>query len=182
MRFTQVLTILWLLAPFAAMSQPTAERLALAEELVRLLRVEKSVAAYLEQCAKPEGSPFDPMVAFRSDPGSFGGISPQSSYWPEVKAAYTRFQTTACSYATPEKLTRHYVEKLATDVSEEDLRAVIAFNRAGPGLRVQDAVLAANASFQPFAAKLMSEAYERATKDFQQQLRELVRKYRRDPK
>lgn len=184
MQVTHVLALLTLslLAPFAALAQPSPDKLALAEELVRLLRVEQSVAGYLEQCAKPEGSPFDPMVSFRSDPGSFGGISPQSAYWPEVKAVYARFQTTACAYATPERLTRHFVEKLATDVSENDLRVVISFNRSGPGMRVQDAVLAANSSFQPFATKLMYEAYEIATKDFQQQLRELARKYRRDPK
>ncbi|MCB1987933.1 MAG: hypothetical protein KDE69_06185 [Burkholderiaceae bacterium] len=182
MRIPYILMALWLLAPVAALSQPSAEKVALAEELVRLLRVEKSLAAYLEQCAKPEDSPFDPMVAFRSEPGSFGGISPQSSYWPEVKAAYLKFQVTACAYATPEKMTRHYVEKLANDVSVDDLRAVIEFNRAGPGSRVQDVILVANASFQPYASKLMYEAYEVATKDFQQQIREIVRKYRREPK
>lgn len=165
-----------------AVAQPSSEKIALAQELVSLLRLEQSVAAYLEQCKKPEGSPFDPLVAFRSEPGSFGGISPQSSYWPDVKAAYSKFQATACAYATPEKLVRHYVERLASDVSEEDLRAVIAFNRAGPGVRVQDAILAANGTFQPYATKMMYEAYEVAMKDFQKDIRELVRRYRRDPK
>lgn len=182
MRTLSILVAASLLWSGSAQAEPSNDRAVLAQELVRVLRLEQSVAAYLEQCKKLEGSAFDPMVAFRSDPGSFGGIFPQSAYWPEIKAAYASFQATACSYATPEKLVQHYVERLAADVSAEDLRASIAFNRDGPGSRVQDAVLAANWSFQPFATKLMYQSYEAAMKNFQQDIRSLARRYRQEPK
>ena len=182
MRHTPALLLLALLAALHANAQPVPEKVALAEQLVQLLKVSDSFAAYLKECANPEGSSFDPKTEFRSNPGSFGGVSPQSAYWTEVEAIYARFQMTACAYATPEKFARFYVEQFAERMSEEDMRASIAFNASPPGRRLQSAVLATNSEFQPFATKLMLKAYEAARDQFQQELRAALRQYKREPR
>jgi hypothetical protein len=171
-----------LILPAAALAAPSERALVLATDLVRLLRFETTFNAYVEQCAKPEGSPFDPALAFRSDPASFGGISPQSAYWPDVKNAYARLQAKACAYATPEKFAKYFVDQFAERLSEDDLRTAVEFQQTASARRVQEAVVAANASFQSFATQLMYAAYESATKEFQQELRTLTRKYRQDPR
>ena len=182
MRLNTLLPLLGLLSALHASAQPAPDKVALAEQLVQLLRVSDSFAAYLKECANPEGSSFDPKTEFRSNPGSFGGVSPQSAYWSEVEAIYARFQATACAYATPEKFARFYVEQFAERMSEEDMRASIAFNSSPAGRRLQSAVLAANNEFQPFANKLMFKAYESARDQFRLELRAVLARYRKEPR
>ncbi len=171
-----------LLLPTVALAEPSPTSKALATELVGLLHMEENFQAYLTQCAKPEGSPFDPMVSFKSDPGSFGGISPQSAYWPEVQSAYARFQQRACAYATPTKFSAYFIDRIADAVEERDLRAAVEFQRSDAAQRVQRAIVSANTGFQAFATKLMYQAYEEANEEFSQDLRKLMRKYRASPK
>ena len=181
MRFIYFITACSLLASSNAIAQSTPRKLELATELMKLLRVEDSFSAYLRECSKPEGSPFDPKTEFQSNPGSFGGISPQSAYWPEVEGIYARFRATSCAYATPEKFSRFYVQHFAESVSEEDLLVSIAFQSSPTGRRLQEAVVGANAGFQAFATQLMYEAYESARAQFQTDIRVLQRKYRANP-
>ena len=182
MRISKTLPLLVLLVALQAYAQPTPEKLVLAQQLVQLLKVSDSFAAYLKECANSEGSSFDPKTEFRSNPGTFGGVSPQSAYWSEVEAIYARFQTTACAYATPEKFARFYVEQFADRMTEEDMRASIAFNSSPAGLRLQSAVLATNNEFQPFANKLMLKAFELARVQFQQEMRAVLSKYKKEPR
>ena len=181
MRFIYSVTVCLLLASNSAIAQTTPRKLELATELMKLLRVEESFAAYLRECSKPEGSPFDPKTEFQSNPGSFGGISPQSAYWPEVEGIYARFQATSCAYAAPDKFSRFYIQHFAEHVSEQDLLASIAFQSSPTGRRLQDAVVGANAGFQVFATQLMYEAYESARAQFQTEVRALQRKYKAKP-
>jgi hypothetical protein len=182
MRFATFVPVIALLTALHVNAQPSPEKIALAEQLTQLLKVNDSFAAYLKECANPDGSMFDPKVAFRADPGSFGGVSPQSAYWPEIKSIYARFQTTTCAYATPEKFTQFYIEQFAERMTVEDMRASIEFNSSQAGKRLQAAVLATTNEFQPFASKLMFKAYEVARDQFHQEVRVVLRKYKAEPK
>lgn len=182
MRFIHYITATLLLVSGSAIAQSTPRKLELATELMKVLRIEESFGAYLQECSKAEGSPYDPKIEFRANPGIFGGISPQSVYWPEVEAIYKRFQAASCAYSTPEKFSRFYVQHFAEHVSEEDLRASIAFQSSATGQRLQDAVLSANAGFQKFATQLMSEVYELGRAQFQTDVRALQHMYKTDPR
>jgi hypothetical protein len=166
----------------AALAQPSPVKTDLARELTRLLRFEGMFETYLKACVEPEGTPFDPKPEFIANPGSFGGLSPQSAYWPEVVQIYRRFQAKACGYATPEKFSAFFSERFATTLSEADLRAAIAFHSSPVGKRIGDATLAVNQDFQAFANKLMLEAYEVARSDYQRDIRVLIEKYKNEPK
>lgn len=177
---------LWLLCVLnmvcVAHAQSLDTRLQLSERLVELMQVRTMFDAYLQQCSKPEGSPFDPKIEFRADPGSFGGISPQSSYWPEVEAIYGRFRSTACAYVTADKFAAYYAQQLAQRSSEEDLRAALAYLSSPAGRRMQDAQVQVNESFQRFAQELLLQAYGVAREQFQADLRVLLRKYQKEPR
>jgi hypothetical protein len=140
----RLLFLVALLFSMAANAQSSPAKLALAKELTALLQFDSMFDAYLTQCSQPKDSSFDPKAEFRSSPGSFGGVSPQSAYWPEVEAIYGRFRTTACAYATPEKFADYFSEQFAERISEDDLRTSLTFYSSPAGRRLQGATIAAN--------------------------------------
>jgi hypothetical protein len=170
------------LSSSTVLAQPSPVKADLARELTTLLRFEGMFETYLKACVEPEGTPFDPKPEFNASPGSFGGLSPQSAYWPEVVQIYRRFQAKACAYATPERFSAFFSERFAETLSEADLRAAIAFHSSPTGRRIGDATLAVNQDFQAFANKLMLEAYEVARSDYQRDIRALIKKYKAEPK
>jgi hypothetical protein len=178
----RLLLLVALFAPVLAYGQPQQERLTAAKQLARLLQLDRLFQTYLAACESPENTPFDPRLAFKSDPGGFGGISPQSAYWPDVERIYASYRATACAYATSEKYAQYFEEQYARRLSLEDLRAAIAFYSSPTGKRLQDAVVAADHDFQSYASKLMLEAYEIANTQYQRDIRDLQRRYRASPK
>src|SRR4030095_12910157 len=118
----------------------------------------------------------DPNVEFNTNPGTFGGLSPQSAYWPEVEAIYERFRATACAYATAEKFERYIGEQFAGQISEADLRAAIAFYESPEGKRLHKASVRVNDSFQAFAQSLIAQAYDVAREDYRVAMRGLLQK------
>lgn len=178
----RALTILLLASAFGVGAAPSAETEELGKQLTKLLRFDEMFQSSLKACTEPEGTPFDPRVEFTLSPESFGGISPQSAYWPEVEEIYKRFQFKACSYASPQKLSNFFSERLASKLSAEDLKAAIAFHSSPVGKRIGQATIESDAEFQTFANKLMLEAYEVARKDHQRDIRALLTKCKAAPK
>jgi hypothetical protein len=176
------LFLCFLVLACSAQAQSPDTRRQLSDQLVELMKVRTMIDASLQQCNQSSGSRFDPKVEFRSSPGSFGGISPQSSYWPEVEAIYGRYRATACAYVTPDKLASHYSQLLAQRSSEEDLRAAVAYFSSPAGRRMQDVAVQINESFQKFSQELMLQAYEMAREQFQVEFRVLLRQYQKEPR
>ena len=179
---TRLLLFLAFVFPTSAYGQPQHERLNAAKQLAQLLQLDRLFQAYLSACESPENTPFDPRLAFKSDPGGFGGISPQSAYWPEVEKIYATYRATACAYATSEKYSQYFVEQYARRLSLEDLKAAIAFYSSPVGKRLQEAVVSADHEFQHYANKLLLEAYDIANTQYQRDIKDLQRRYRANPR
>ena len=161
---------------------PSLEQLALGKELAEVLQVRAMFNTYLKECTSTSSQVFSAKFAFDQSPGSFGGLTPQSAYWPEVEATYQQFQIATCSYISAEKFLMFYGEELAARNTEEDLRAAIAFNSSPAGRRLQASVLATNDVFQKYAQEQMAAAYAAANAPFQAAISALIRKYRREPR
>jgi hypothetical protein len=167
---------------FAAHSEPTTAQLALGSELAELLQTKSQFDAYLEQCKSPEGSTFDPKFAFSNDPSTFGGVSPQSAYWPEIEALYRKYQEESCKYITPEKFNSYIAEQYATRLSEGDLKATISFYKSPIGRRFSQARSEMNRDFQAFATNAMLQIYRGAYRKVQAEVRTVMNKYKNDPR
>ena len=181
MRHSLVATILYLFAA-TVNAAPSATQLALGQELAELLHVRALFNSYLKECTSAASPTFSAKLAFNTSPGSFGGLSPQSAYWPEVEVIYRQFQVATCSYISAEKFLSFYAEELAARNTEEDLRAAIAFNSSPAGRRLQASVLATNEVFQKYAQEQIGAAYAAANGPYQAAIRALVQRYRQDPK
>lgn len=178
-----LISLLLALASSSAISEPTTTQLQLGRELANLMRVQAMFDSYLQQCTASSGAAaFDPKTAFSADPGSFGGLSPQSTYWPEVEAIYRAYQKETCAYITSEAFLSFYATKYAESTSETDLRTAIAFYSSPVGKRLQESSVRVNDAFQVYANERLGAAYRTAYKRVHVDLRELMRKYQREPK
>lgn len=162
--------------PVAAEKTPAT--LKLSAQVAELMQMRVAVENVLKQCSNPAGSSFDAKTAFNSSPGSFGGVSPQSSYWPEVEAIYADYAKGVCAYLTADGFMAYYVGVLAEKNTEQDLRLAAEFYSSPAGKRFQQSVLIANVDFQAYANDSMKKASKEATEKFHVAMRGLMRKYK----
>lgn len=172
----------FLLVTLPAAAEKTPATVELSAQLTELMRVRAMVDATLKQCSDPEGSSSDARNAFTSSPGSFGGVSPQSAYWPEVEAIYADYRASACAYLTVDGFMTYYAGILAEKNTEEDLRAALRFYSSSAGKRFQDSIVAASVAFQEYANGSMKKTAADATEKYQAAVRALIRKYKKEPR
>jgi len=171
-----------ILLPLGAHSAESDRKLTLATELTALMHIRRIADDYLAHCSKPEGSYLDPKRIFSAEPGFFGGISPQSAYWPEVVALYARYQAQACHAVSAEKFAAFFAEQYATKLSEEELEASLAFFSSAAGRRYNAVSAEANVALQAHLTQEMARVVGDAFKDVQRDLRGILLKYKNDPK
>lgn len=163
-----------------AQSSPT--KLALAEQLTKLLHFDSLFKAYLADCARPEGPRDAATATYQATPEIFGGISPKSAYWPEVEAIYSRYHRKTCEYFSAEKFTNYFVEQFAERAGEDDLRASVAFYSTPAGKRIQSITLEVNIAFNDYVAQLGRKSGADAQAEFQREIRALEKRYQEAPK
>jgi hypothetical protein len=166
----------------SAQGQSLDARLKLSNELSELMQIRTMFEASIKHCKEPKGSSFDPKTEFKADPGSFGGVSPQSVYWPEVEAIYARRLATSCSYTTTDKFAAYYSQQIAQRSTEEDLQAAVAYLSSPAGRRLQSAAVEVNESYQKFAQELMVQSYGSGHEQYQSEIRVVMRKYQKEPR
>jgi Uncharacterized protein conserved in bacteria (DUF2059) len=178
-----LLVILLALASLTLHAEPTTKQLELGRKLADLLRTQSMFEAYLKQCvASGDANVFDPKTAFRIDPGAFGGVSPQSAYWPEVETIYREYQSETCAYLTPGAFQSFYGRKYAEYATEADLQAAVEFYSSPAGARLQESSVRINEAFQGYAQELIGNASRSAYTKIGAKLKELMRKYRAEPR
>lgn len=170
---------------FAALpvfAEKTPVTLELGAQLADVMRMRDMVDAVIKQCSDPQGSSFDAQAAFTSSPGSFGGISPQSSYWQEVEAIYAEYRRGACAYLTADGFLAYYAGVLAEKNSEEDLRIALQFYSSPAGKRFRDSLVFASVAFQDYTGESIRQATASAAENYQSSMRAVIRKYKKDPR
>ncbi|MET3496299.1 DUF2059 domain-containing protein [Variovorax boronicumulans] len=173
---------LTIFSPVASEAAGSDRKAALATQLTELMQVERSASEYLAECSKPQGSPFDPKRIFSVEPGYFGGISPQSAYWPEVVELYARYQSRACHSVSAAKFAAFFAAQYENKLSEEELDAAVSFFSSSAGRRYNAASVEANLALQTYLTKQMAEIVSVAFKDVQSDLRLILAKYKKDPR
>jgi hypothetical protein len=171
-----------LLVSLHSWAQQPDERRVLATELVALVDYTAMYGEALKQCVNPDGYKADALAQFQADPRAFGGVSPQSAYWPEAEMVFAKYRETMCRYLEPGALARFMAEQYARRMSVDELRSSIAFFSSPSGKRYQQATLGASNEFQVFAQKKMQELQLKAYEAIAADLDALGKKYRRDPK
>jgi len=175
-----ILTLAFLV-PIASWSQTTNTHQQLAHELARLLGTEEMFSAYLSQCSAPN-SGHDPRHLFRENPAHFGGISPQSAYWPEIEALFQKYQRRMCAYISAPEFSRFFSDYYGRSMTTEELKLAVDFYSTSGGRKVSLANQAANREFQAFAQFKMRELYNTTYSEVSTEVVEVIRRYRKDPR
>jgi len=155
-------------------------RTALSMQLLELVGYRAILGESGKQCT--QSTPSEARKAFTNSPGSFGGLSPQSAYWPEVERIYIKYEKTKCAAFANGDLFRSFAQSYARDLSEADLSAAIAFHSSDAGKRIQRANIDASSSLAKEMTRQMNLVDDEATTAFRLELRALIGKYREDPK
>lgn len=163
-------------------AQVVDNRTKLGAQLAQLLDYTSQWQSYATECAKSEGTAFDPDKLYQSNPTAFGGISPKSAYWPRIRAIYRDYQLTLCDAIGSKELDELVAKELASSMSESDLNAAISFytSPAGRGLNLANAHVneVARRHLTQSIGSYSSPNYVAVTKA----LMEVVQEFQRTPK
>ena len=173
------LTFLLIVASSAAWGADDAKTV-LARRLVALQQVDAGYKELDRTC--PEAPGVAAKNAYMRFPFQFGGISPQSAYWPEVEQVYEKFGASACQVETAGPLSEVYVKVYAESLSVADLRAIVDFYASPAGKHLQDVEPAVSAALKPRLEALMSDFSGRGNKELSEALATLSAKYKADPR
>ena len=163
-------------------AQSVNERPLLAAKLMALWELEKLFDVYKKECTSGAYSLYDPKVSFQNDPAFFGGVSPQSSYWPEVELSYKKYQERMCEYVSREDFASMYSVELTRDMSTEELVSAISFYASPLGKKLIAGNARANEIFQKQASERMAKLYRLAYADTLNELGVILRKYKSEPR
>jgi hypothetical protein len=156
------------------------ERIVLARQLAALGQKNAGEGQPDASCAAAsEKIRADLAAAYRTRPGDFHGISPQSAYWPEVVRAWHAYRGDRCGGDSPTAiLARSYAENMST----AELRDVIAFQDSPSGRAFIAATQRARADLDNILAKRAGGDAEDAADSFQREMLRLKAQYEDDPK
>ncbi|MFS2165256.1 DUF2059 domain-containing protein [Variovorax sp. Varisp62] len=156
------------------------QRAALAMRYLELVGYKETWAESSQRCLND--LPSKARKAFIASPGSFGGLSPQSAYWPEVELIYAKNERTKCDAIGREDFYRDFAEGFARNLSDSDLHAAIAFYSSETGKRIQRATIEASGTVLTEMNKKLTLIGDQADVEFRKEFRALTAKYREDPK
>ncbi len=171
-----------LLGAMLASAQTPDERKALAVELVALFDYRAMVGDAIKACGSESSYKADALALFQADPRSFGGVSPQSEYWPEAEAIFARYRAKMCEYLSPYEFAMFMSDQYASQLSVEELRAAIAFMSSPAGRRYNEASAYASKQLQTFAQGKMQELQRKAYEDVSRDIEALGKRYKANPK
>ena len=157
------------------------ERMVLARQLAALGQKHAGEKAQSDAACAAASEPIraDLAAAYRTRPGDFHGISPQSAYWPEVVRAWQAYRGDRCGSDSPAAiLARSYAEGMST----AELREVIAFQASPSARAFIAATQRARAEIDNVLARRSSHDGDDAFDVFQQEMLKLKAQYEDDPK
>lgn len=152
----------------------------LAMQLTQLMQIKRIATVFLSKCTLLDGSYLDPKRIYASDQSYFGGVSPQSKYWPEIVATYAKYQAKACHSVTADDYVNFYAREYEKAMTENELRATVKFFSSPSGHRYNTASIAAGSALQAFMVGKMTVAVEAALKGAQAEVGSIAVRYSKD--
>ncbi len=169
-----------LLVVTASMASADDGKEVLARRLIDLTHFDEQFKELDKACHEDPGAAA--KKAYMRAPAQFGGISPQSAYWPEVELAFATFFGASCGMVTPSAASDVFVHVYTEALSLADLKLIVDFYTSPAGHKL----LAA----QPLMSKAMAAQLDALTKPITTQasahyaetLAILTAKYRAEPR
>jgi hypothetical protein len=172
MRMRRLLFLTLLTSPLFGIAQGSAETNALARELVQILKYERQMDAYREQCMRTAKN-VSPESLVKENPAKYGGITPSNRHWPKVVEAYEQYFRELCAKPTVAEFLDAMAHVYAQRMSAVDLKAAIAFYSSDTGKRLIEGHKAAAGAVNELVGKANAAEVPRATLNFDRRLGEI---------
>ncbi|MBN8884600.1 MAG: DUF2059 domain-containing protein [Rudaea sp.] len=182
MRLARIFGTIALTFAVAAHADSNISKIDLARKLVKLLQLTDMFNDDLSACKRAHDPQVAALSAYKSNPQSFEGLTPSSSYWRKVVAVYDSFQQRSCRYTTSEAISEDFAKQFAEKATEEDMRASIKFYSSLAGQRLQSATREANKELQAHLNELTRQSYDTAQELYQKEMREVLIEFHRHQK
>ncbi|WLI90008.1 DUF2059 domain-containing protein [Massilia sp. R2A-15] len=153
-----------------------------AKQLAQLvLRTQEGEAAAKENACPPDRTAFSEKMKrdYLNMSMSYGGISPQSYYWPEVEELFYQFRSAQCPNTKSPVDT--FAETVSKEMSTAEIDAAIAFYGSAEGKRVLAGVAKAQQAVQGAMFQRSAQG-DAAGVAYREGLRELIARYKADPR
>lgn len=173
----RLLAVLMMVVFSSVGASETDERQVLAAKLIELIRAPSA------EC-NPSAEILAKRLAdtYRTRPGDFSGISPQSAYWPEVERIWREFYAAQCAEAPADSPTAILTKTYAAQMSAQELRDAVAFFSSPSGRAMYAANMRIVYDVQAAAGKPATREPSKASIDYRVAMRLLKAKYEADPR
>ncbi|WLI90007.1 DUF2059 domain-containing protein [Massilia sp. R2A-15] len=153
------------------------ERAALAAKVVELMR-----GPAAECNVTPEALARRLADTYRTRPGDFSGISPQSAYWPEVERIWREFYAAQCAEAPIDFGTRLVIKNYAARMSVQELRDAVAFFSSPSGRSMRAANVKLANDFPDGLGELAERPQSKASLVYRRAMGRLKEQYEANPR
>lgn len=160
-----------------------ADRRAAAAQLVELMGVADALIKSAADCVPGEEElAAQARAVYDKHPGALGGITPQSAYWQDFERIYNIYAVESCRYLIPDLLATAYANALAEKVALSELQAAIQFYSSPEGQRFAKASTLAGEKYCAQLRQAESAMAARAQASYRVGLRQLIERYKANPK
>jgi hypothetical protein len=170
----------WLFCAHACADAAT-EKLALAERLTKLTGTEAVYQSYFDECGSKTVALDMAAVGYREHPEAFGGLSPDSAYWKEVEAIYSRYHGAMCGDTSARSIAQLFTSQYVAQMSNSELRAAIDFYSSPAGQLLVKVDMQTNGKVQEKLASLEHAVRAAAEDQYQRDIAALIKKFQSDP-
>lgn len=145
-------------------------------ELEQLLDTTGTLASFRERCLR-QVKDIDPEVLVRDHPAMFGGITPESSYWPRIAAAFATYMDASCGQPSEKEAVEHHLGSIDRSLSDEQLNEVMKFYRSDAGRAHAKALVVAREKLQEFIMTSWNAAMKRAMATYSETIEQIQQEY-----
>ena len=143
MRVRHSLVILFLVS-FCAVAEPSSPtKIEIATRLAELLDVKSQWANSEKECSRQFGPSLDPDKLYAAGPGTFGGITPKSAYWPRIREIFRQYQAAICGELQADKVSPIAAAEFMDQMTEAELLSTVKFLQSPTGAKFRKANAAA---------------------------------------
>lgn len=170
--------VLFCLLAACSQEQSTVSK---ARQLVEILRYPDQIDNARNDCLAL-ASTVKAEDKFAEDAGYFGGITPKSPYWSEIKELYESYYQIGCGYLDTAQIVSLLEDNLSRDLSDAELKEILAFYDTAAGKRFRDASYTASQKLSELMSKGYVDQLKEAERQYQAKLNDIVARFRKNPK
>ena len=143
------------------------------QELRRLLKVDAVLDSYHTECLEGKGVP-TAVELIEANPDYFGGVTPSSSKWPAVEAAYNDYTDDICSYFSKKEAADVYYKALVDGMSADELNELQRFLSSPVGIKYINSTLDGNKAMQAYLQEQSKRKTAEALTSFSERLGKIL--------